>query len=171
MNSAHNLAELRSRLLRYLPAIYAGDPFLEGLLCIFESIWEPLERQIDQLHTYSDPRLAPAEFLPWLGTWVDLVLDETWPEPRRRLLIQHAAELYRRRGTKGALTDYLALYTGLERSAIAIADLDELPPFSFRVTLTVAQRGDYDEQRIRQIIDEEKPAHTAYTLEWRECHG
>src|SRR5512135_3088772 len=81
-------AEESSRLLRYLPGIFSDDPFLDGFLRIFESIWDPLDRQIDQLYAYFDPRLTPADFLPWLGTWVDLVLDENWPETRRRTLIR-----------------------------------------------------------------------------------
>ena len=39
-----------SRLLTYLPSIYADDPFLGSFLNIFDSIWLPLERQIDQLY-------------------------------------------------------------------------------------------------------------------------
>ena len=34
---------------KYLPAIYADEPFLNDFLSIFESIWIPLEAQIDQL--------------------------------------------------------------------------------------------------------------------------
>ena len=95
----------KSALLKYLPGIYADHPFMGGLLEIFESLWSPLDRQIDQMYAYFDPQLTPAEFLPWLGTWVDLVLDENWSEARRRDLIQNAADLYRRRGTAGALRD------------------------------------------------------------------
>ena len=66
------LKEDRCRLLKYLPDVYADHFFLRGFLNIIDSIWQPLGRQIDELHTYFDPRLTPAEFLPWLGTWLDL---------------------------------------------------------------------------------------------------
>ncbi len=48
----------KGRLLSYLPVIYADDPFLVGFLRLFESIWAPLERQIDQLYAYFDPRIV-----------------------------------------------------------------------------------------------------------------
>jgi phage tail-like protein len=151
------------RLLKYLPGIYADDLFLDGFLRLFDATWQPIERQIGQLHRYFDPRLTPSDLLPWLGTWVDLVLDENWPEPRRRALIYKAADLYRRRGTAGALRDYLAIYTGVQPEIIE--DGDDQNPYHFTVRLRVADAAAVDEERIRRIIDEEKPAHTIYTLQ------
>ncbi len=155
-------AETRSWLLAYLPTIYADDPFLSGFLRIFESIWEPLDRQVDQLYAYFDPRLTPPDFLPWLGTWVDLVLDENWPEARRRLLISHAAELYQRRGTAAALRDYLTIYLGVVPEIIE--DGTDENPFHFTVILRVANPEAINQERVRRIIEQEKPAHTIYTL-------
>ena len=60
-----------------------------------KSILEPLERTIDEIHHYFDPRLTPEAMLPWLATWVDLVLNEKWPLERRRALVRRAADLYR----------------------------------------------------------------------------
>lgn len=157
-----NLSE-PSRLLSYLPGIYADDEFTGRFLRIFESIWAPLEAQIDLLYTYFDPRLTPVEFLPWLGTWVDLVLDENWPEARRRALIEHAADLYRRRGTAGALRDYLAIYMGVQPDIVE--DMTDQNPFHFTVRFQVPNPDGIDADRIRRIIEEEKPAHTTYTLE------
>ncbi len=153
----------RSRLAAYLPGIYADDPFLIGLLRLFESFLDPLERQLDTLYAYMDPRLAPAEFLPWLGTWVDLVLDENWPEARRRKLIQHAAELYRGRGTANALRDYISIYLGMTPQIIE--DMTDENPFHFTVVLETREPELLDGERIRRIIEQEKPAHTTYTLE------
>jgi phage tail-like protein len=152
----------KSILLKYLPGLYADDPFLGGLLKIFESIWSPLDRQIDQMYAYFDPQLTPAECLPWLGTWVDLVLDENWSEDRRRDLIQNAADLYRRRGTAGALRDYLAIYLGTPPTIVE--DGPDGNPYHFSVILKVENPDAVDQDRIRRIIEEEKPAHTIYTL-------
>lgn len=155
-----------NRLLRYLPDIFSdgrgGGVFLDGFLRIFDSFWEPIGRQIDYLYAYFDPRLTPSEFLPWLGTWVDLVLDENWPEARRRDLIQHAVELYRRRGTAGALRDYLSIFTGATPEIIE--DATDASPFHFTVSFRVDAPAALDQDRIRRIIEEEKPAHTTYTL-------
>jgi phage tail-like protein len=152
----------KSALLKYLPGIYADHPFMGGLLEIFESLWSPLDRQIDQMYAYFDPQLTPAEFLPWLGTWVDLVLDENWSEARRRDLIQNAADLYRRRGTAGALRDYLAIYLGV--SPTIVEDGPDGNPYHFSVLLKVENPDTVDQDRVRRIIEEEKPAHTIYTL-------
>jgi phage tail-like protein len=155
-------SDASSRLLNYLPGIYADDPFIDELLRIVESLWSPLDRQIDQLHAYFDPRLTPAEFLPWLATWVDLVLDENLSIARRRALIRHAADLYRRRGTACALRDFLTICTGIIPE---IAESDRADqPFHFTVTLRVPSSETVDRDRVVRIIDEEKPAHTTYTL-------
>ena len=154
-----------SSLLKYLPNSYSDDDFMGGFLNIFEALWLPLDRQIDQLYAYFDPLLTPAEFLPWLGTWVDLVLDENWPESRRRILIENAADLYRRRGTTGALRDYLAIYLGT--TPTIVEDGLDGNPFHFSVTIRTGDSLDpdsFDQDRVRRIIDEEKPAHTIYTL-------
>ena len=154
-----------SSLLKYLPNSYSDDDFMGGFLNIFEALWLPLDRQIDQLYAYFDPLLTPAEFLPWLGTWVDLVLDENWPESRRRILIENAADLYRRRGTAGALRDYLAIYLGT--TPTIVEDGPDGNPFHFSVTIRTGDSLDpdsFDQDRVRRIIDEEKPAHTIYTL-------
>ena len=154
-----------SSLLKYLPNSYSDDDFMGGSLNIFEALWLPLDRQIDQLYAYFDPLLTPAEFLPWLGTWVDLVLDENWPESRRRILIENAADLYRRRGTTGALRDYLAIYLGT--TPTIVEDGPDGNPFHFSVTIRTGDSLDpdsFDQDRVRRIIDEEKPAHTIYTL-------
>jgi phage tail-like protein len=150
----------RTSLLQYLPAIYAEDPFMHQFLRIFEAIWAPLDRQVDQLHAYFSPQLTPPELLPWLGGWLDLVLDENWPEARRRALIARAADLYARRGTAGALRDYLHLYLGV---APQIQE-DDQEPFHFSVVLRLDDPEAVDQDRLRKIIDEEKPAHTTYTL-------
>ncbi len=183
-----------SWLLNYLPGIYAEDalspdgPFLDRFLRIFESILDPLDQQLDVLYAYFDPSLTPAEFLPWLASWVDLVLDENWDEKRRRELLRYAAELYRRRGTAGELRDYLRICTGVEprifedsgslrqylahETDISAEDLEEVKdrgPFHFSVVMvagndTIRQNILQHQDRIRRIIEEEKPAHTIYTL-------
>ena len=151
-----------SVLLKYLPVAYADHAFMHGLLNIFETIWAPLDRQVEGMYAYFDPQLTPLDFLPWLGNWVDLVLDENWPEARRRDLVQHAADLYRRRGTAGALRDYLALYLGVTPQIIE--DGLDGNPFHFQVILKLDNPDLLDQNIVRRIIEEEKPAHTIYTL-------
>jgi phage tail-like protein len=102
----------KGRYLRYLPAIYQQDELMGRFLMLFESFWAPIEGQIDDLSFYFDPRMAPPEFLPWLASWIHLVLDERWPDQKRRQLLCSAARLYRKRGTRQGLEEYLEIYTG-----------------------------------------------------------
>jgi phage tail-like protein len=106
----------RLSYLRYLPPVYREDPvsaaFLERFLSMFETSFDSLEQEIDQLFKYFDPELTPKEFLPWLASWINLSLDDDVPEQRVRTFIRRAADLYRRKGTPGALVEFLELYTG-----------------------------------------------------------
>jgi len=106
----------RLSYLRYLPPAYREDPvsaaFLDRFLSLFETIFDGLDQQIDQLFRYFDPRLAPKEFLPWLASWVNLSLDDDLPEDRVRRFIQRSASLYNRKGTPEALVEFLEIYTG-----------------------------------------------------------
>ncbi|NJM06497.1 FHA domain-containing protein [Candidatus Gracilibacteria bacterium] len=155
--------------LALLPPIYHDDPFLSRYLLIFKSILDPIERMIGQVDLYFDPRIAPEQLLPWLATWVDLVLNEKWPLERRRELIGYAATLYRWRGTRRGLSDYLRIYTGTrprivepgqERNGEA-----KLSDHTFAVYIEVADPAQLDRDLIERIIEAEKPAHAAYTLQ------
>jgi phage tail-like protein len=106
------VVEAKGHYLRYLPAIYQDDDLMGRLLMLFESFWAPIDGQIDNLSFYFDPRLTAPEFLPWLASWIDLVLDERWPEQKRRQLLSSAARLYRKRGTRQGLEEYVEIYTG-----------------------------------------------------------
>ena len=83
----------RGRYLSYLPAIYQDDDLMSRFLMLFESFWGPIDHQIANLALYLDPLMAPPEFLSWLATWLDLALDESWPDEKRRRLLQSAASL------------------------------------------------------------------------------
>lgn len=177
----------QGRYLKYLPALYTEQDELMGrFLMLFESFWEPIEERIDNIHYYFDPKLAPNDLLPWLATWVDLVLDEQWPEEKRRRLLSAMVPLYRQRGTRRGLQDYLAIYTGQQARItehrahnFVLGQITRLGPsaalgkhnisYTFDVFLRlplVEDEGQRKERRrkIEAIIESEKPAHTAYTL-------
>ena len=105
--------ETKGAYLRFLPGIYAEeDEMMARFLMLFESFWGPIEQQIEAISLYLDPQFTPAQLLPWLATWVDLTLDERWPEEKRRRLLTSAVALYRKRGTRLGLQEYLEIYTG-----------------------------------------------------------
>jgi phage tail-like protein len=103
----------QSSFLRYLPAIFARDPYLGKFLKPFEEVLTGYNRLLADVDRYFSPQLTDPEFLPWLATWMALVLDEEWDEADRRRLIGEAVELYRWRGTVTGLKRYLEIYTGL----------------------------------------------------------
>lgn len=159
----------RSSYLKYLPALYSTDDFMGRFLLIFESILGPIERTVDNLYYYFDARLTPPEVLPWLASWLGLVLDERWPEARRRELIRAAVELYQWRGTRRGLTEFLRLYTGITpeivETGVGRKTVTEDEAFRLVVRLRVPNPAALDRAAIEAIIDAEKPAHVGYTLE------
>lgn len=175
----------KGRYLRYLPALYEQDEFMGRFLMLFESLLQPIEGRIAHLPSYFDPQMAPAELLPWLGSWLGLVLDERWPEARRRKLIQSAASLYRRRGTRRGLMEYLSILGqevdivehfggGLRLGSGATlgrhATLGQGDsPHLFTVTMHLprnlpSEEGAECARMARSIIEAGKPVHTAYEL-------
>jgi phage tail-like protein len=181
----------KSRYLKYLPALYTEQDELMGrFLMLFESFWGPIEERIDNIHYYFDPKMAPNDLLPWLATWVDLVLDEHWPDEKRRRLLSAMVPLYRQRGTRRGLQAYLAIYTGQQARItehrahnFVLGQITHLGPsaalgkhnisYTFDVFLQLPpaeNEGQRLERRrkIEAIIESEKPAHTAYTLNIEE---
>lgn len=169
-----------SKYVQYLPGLYHEDHFMGRFLKIFENILTPIEEMIEYVHLYFDPRIAPEGLLPWLASWVDIVLDEAWPVEKRRQLIGAAVELYRWRGTRWGLTEYLRIYTGVEPviteqiAGFRLGEssllgwstiLGEGQDHCFTVTLELDDSSAVDLERVRAIIEAEKPAHAAYKLE------
>lgn len=116
---AVDLTVARRSYLQYLPAIYhqediSGGNLLKDFLQIFQHIFSGLEVKIDQIYTYFDLDRAPLDFLPWLASWVDLVLDESWSEEKKRNLIKIATELYKWRGTAKGLKYFLDWFGEVE---------------------------------------------------------
>lgn len=151
-----------SRYLQYLPVIFHDGDFLGRFLQIFESIWEPLEWRLDHLHMYFDPRTAPASMVNWLGSWLGLELNERWPEERRRRLVAEGMELLRWRGTHYGLSRWIEACTGV---APVIED-DPEQPFVFRVRLQIPPGQDLDKDLVIELIENHKPAHAGYVLEF-----
>lgn len=159
----------RSSYLDYLPGIYSGNDFLARYLLIFETIFEPVSRTVANIPDYLDPNIAPSDVLPWLGSWLGLLLDERWPDARRRELIRSAADLYRWRGTRRGLEHFIRVYTGItpeirEPTLSEISASRDLA-FRFTVRLTIPVGVEVDRDLLEQIIDLEKPAFAAGTLE------
>lgn len=110
----------RTSYLRYLPAVYQENPsryphskeFLERFLSIFEAIFYDLEDEISCVFEYFDPDNVSQDFLEWLASWLNIALEEDWPEDGKRKLICEAAKIYKIKGTPAAIKRLVEIYTG-----------------------------------------------------------
>lgn len=148
-----------------------------------------IERYFDPGYIASEAKLAeehqrtPSDFLPWLASWLALTLREDWDDLRRSELVARAAQLYRLRGTKQGVEEFLRIYTrlgvrvdelnrplqlGVHSTVGQDTILDGGAPFFFRVHILLATPDPKlikEQKTIAQaIIDLQKPAHTHYQL-------
>lgn len=173
----------------------AEVPFIGRFLLAFEQILtglpgsetgppQGLEEIIADIPKLFDPIETPETFLQWLGGWVALSLRADWTTDQQRQFLARIVPLYRRRGTKENLAELLRIYTGLDpeiierivalqigvSSTIGVdTQIGGSAPHYFRVTVTIPNPDPSILQRQHQIItaliEQEKPAHTAYDLE------
>jgi phage tail-like protein len=170
-----------------------GDPTEPGLEELLDGIVDPVSgnRLLGGLERYFEPgpnlpeaERAPVEFLSWLAGWVGLTLRADLDELRQRDFIARAVSLYRLRGTRRGLEEIIRVYT---RLGVTIDELDTPfqlgvhstvgvdtilgggPPHFFRVLVRLPTPDPAEILRHRQIIaeliEQEKPAHTYYSLE------
>jgi len=155
-----------------------------------DTLLEGIDRYFDPGPDYpTDPlkvkdyNRAPSEFLAWLAGWVALVLREDWTDDHKRKFIAKAVQLYRLRGTKAGVTQFVQTYTGgppVEiseqgaqfqlgvHSQIGVDTvLDSGTPFFFRVKATSSDPLSYQKQydMVHALIEMQKPAHTDFDLE------
>jgi phage tail-like protein len=202
----------KSTYLAYLPEIYRDSDLTGRFLNVFEKILTgihddvPLKHEkdgekhehpgiehlLDRIGDYFDAADTPREFLEWLAGWAALELAEDWPESFIRDLIPRIVELYKKRGTKEGLREFLEIYFRSEifRDNVKDVFIDEwYSPFQVAVTSVVGgttglgggppgfftvkviltkpdiQLKAKAEKVLRSIIDREKPAHAYYRLE------
>jgi phage tail-like protein len=185
----------RSSSVKFLPALFRGPGeevlFFERFLKIFEAVLTGtgdtevtgLSEVLSAVHEYFLPDTAPKEFLDWLASWLGLALKEDWSEEKKRKIIGKIVPLYRIRGTKRGLQEFLKIYVdgdvsivdgvsplqvGIHSTVGQDAVIGGLPPYFFYVNLNLAVAELKTRQRkiktINEIIGAEKPVHTDYLL-------
>lgn len=186
----------RNTYLRYLPETYQEDQvkreFLERFLSLFETFLSRSDGQILTFTEYLDGAAAPAGFIPWLSSWLAIAVDENWPLEKKRLLLQLAPDLYRKRGTPRCLSRIIELFYGqppiivepFRFDCIRDKEIKELvtrlfgdSPHRFTVLVPPTWRDTdppvkkakplsiAERNTLQRIVDIEKPAHTSGTLQ------
>ncbi len=106
----------REPYLQYLPDAWSSDDesrvFLEHFLAIFQTEWDDLDRQINEVERYFDPDAVPGgPFLEYLAKqWLALPLEGDWNQDQKRRLLSEAPKIYPHRGKPGGLRRFIAVY-------------------------------------------------------------
>jgi phage tail-like protein len=112
---------VQDTLFRSLPEVYrreGKDGFTHRLLGLFSDVLKGIEDEVYGLHHQLNAQRADERFLPWLASWVDLLLDETWEESKRRELIRRIVQLYTTRGTVEGIRQFVETYTGIKPEVV-----------------------------------------------------
>lgn len=181
----------RSSYTDFLPIVYQEVDYIHRFIKIFEQAFDPVVNSFGSMWAHLDPLTAPQALLPFLAHWVDWPIDIQLDLTHQRRLIRRAVEIYRCRGTRKGLRFYLHLYTGLpldeqidleEDKSISITEpfgqgclfglayvgedaiIGGGKPYHFDVRLRAQPNSPIDEQLVRRIIEQEKPAFCSYSL-------
>ena len=185
--SQHSFCDLLPGI--YRTSIYEGHTHLRDYLWLFRHMFDSVSMEVDDIPKMFDPYETPARFLPWLASWIGFVLDEDWPEGKKRYLLRRALEYYRIRGTVKGLKLFLSIFVGVEPEIIENAwpfngfqigvhstmDFDTIifPTvnlshcFIVDIPLEPEEVSEYTIVKIHDIIRAEKPAHTMYYLRFK----
>ncbi len=213
------MANGSSSYLRNLPEIFRAPqpdgsaPFLGEFLKIFEALLAGrgdaraigiagIEDTIERFPELIDPSLSPvaeplppsgellrSDFLDYLASWVALSLDQNWDLGKKREWTRRIMSLYKRRGTRDGLQDYLTTFVGdqvrvdepdggitlaIDNTTLGVDTfIADAPAYFFRVRISYGFPPipfDFATWNnllsgTRAIVDLEKPAHTYYQLE------
>jgi phage tail-like protein len=165
-----------------VPRAGAAAP-VARLLHVIDPMFADFEAVLDGVPDFFDPLQAREDFLPWLASWTALVLRADWSLEQKRDVLFQIIPLYRKRGTKAGLEEYLKIYVGdgasildvHEPLQVGVADtvgvdtvVGGVPTNLFRVNVAFTTPDPAEVSRktesVKAVLDIEKPAHTRYTL-------
>ena len=162
-----------------LPALYQEDDFTERLLSGFDQVVAPVENVLDCVAAYLDPRLAPDDFVRWLGRWLGAVLDEDMTIEQQRALVSTIAEIYALQGTVDGITRLLELSLPVRVEVVEGGDVSfssipsqPLPGTrseAFLVRISPANDvalTDHQKRLCEVLIEANRPAHLPAVVEF-----
>jgi len=158
-------------------------PPVARLLEVIAPMFADFESVLDNISDHFDPLRAREDFLPWLASWTALVLRADWSPEQKRKALSQIIPLYRKRGTKAGLEEYLKIYVGEgtsifdEHDPIQVGEISTvgvdtivggMPAYLFRVNVVFTTPDPAElstkTESVRAVLDIEKPAHTVYSL-------
>lgn len=164
----------QAEIAHLLPAVFqrtlgAQPDVLGALLGVMEDLHAPAEKILAELDRYFLPESTDDAYLLFLAHWLDLdwlvaagSRGRAGPEclidiTRLRRLVMCAVSLYRQRGTRAALVQFLTIATGDHGFNIR-----EDPGRPFHVQVEYPNGADLE--LVRRIVEWEKPAYVTYEL-------
>ncbi|MER6608852.1 phage tail protein [Streptomyces sp. NPDC000927] len=158
-----------------LPALYADDDLAQRFTAGLDTVLAPVLSTLDNLPAYFDPALAPADFLPWLASWVGADLDPELPPELRRAVVARAVELHRWRGTRRGLIEQLRLCFGVHAdirdgggvgwSSEPGTALPPAPTGELLVRVWAPHGGQVDANRVLDVVTASCPVHLTCRVE------
>lgn len=200
----NDLTTMKSNYLNFLPFIFRGleedkAVFFERFLKIFEKFltgiddskylpqevdYKSLAEILDSISSLFYPGTTSEEFVDWLSSWVGLVLKEDWSANRKKDVLKNIIPLYRLRGTKKGIEEFMKIY--LDSEGVQINELKGFTvgmstmigsgtiigvgmiPYFFVVNIELPEinpeKWNRRKRNIRNLLNAEKPIHTNYLL-------
>jgi phage tail-like protein len=183
--------------LSLLPEIFQGEEGdaspVHRLITIIERQFGDRERQsegfegkLEKISDYFHPKKAQQDFLPWLASWVALVLRVDWTVAQQRDVLRQIIPLYKERGTPGGLKKYLQIYAGegvtirdefgpfqvgvRTNSQVGVNTYIGTRPYFFTVQIAFDTPDEEElkkrKKSVEAVLEIEKPAHTDYKLNY-----
>ncbi|MCW3064651.1 MAG: hypothetical protein JWN32_1823 [Solirubrobacterales bacterium] len=166
----------RAYLRNGLPAIYRDErdgDFGMRFIGALENVLDPIVAVIDGMPAHFDPALAPLDVLELITAWLGLEYNESLPVRQLRKLVQNAAELGRRRGTRSGLE--MALQLNFPDLPLRIEDQGEVTWSTDASTAVDAKPPAFvvycdqaipeaEQAAIARLIEDVKPVHVHYRL-------
>lgn len=164
-----------------LPGVYLEDELAQDFVGGLDGVLAPLFLTVDCLEHYLDPWLTPEDFLPWLGRWVGVEVDERWPPHRARAVVASACRMQLGGGTRRGLVALVELMTGgdveVQESGGAGwseepgADPPGSPTPGLQVIVRVADPSSVDRAGLERAVRDAHPAHLPCRIELRSSSG
>ncbi|MBR1629526.1 MAG: hypothetical protein IJ679_09755 [Lachnospiraceae bacterium] len=160
-----------------LPEIYQQSDkngFLERYLGLFQTMYEDLEERIAHVPGLLDVDRADSEFLGWMAEWLDIEERYRWSSEQLRTLIKKAFLLYRKRGTREGILEFVELYTGEKPVLVEWGQYKDIQhneklypddPYTVMVFVRAETlRSEKERRTLVRIIEDVMPAHMTLEL-------